>query len=153
MALVAAVAAADSASYVVLNHGRVAGEMMVISWRDSVVVKYHHVDRQRGPRSETRYRVVNGNVLGGETWTLPLNGPEPLPRNQRGDRCDVVRDAASWAVRDSVHRAPFSAGTSFFTVASGHAIRAVAVGAASAQAAGQNVVASAVGHRSTRDRR
>jgi len=93
--------------------------MMVISWRDSVVVKYHHVDRQRGPRSETRYRVVNGNVLGGEMWTLPLNGPEPLPRSQPGDRFDVVRDTASWAVRDSVRRAPFSAGTSFFRLRAG----------------------------------
>jgi len=119
LALAAAVAAADTTSYVVLNHGRPAGEMLVISFGDSVVVKYHHVDRQRGPRSESRYRIVKGIVLGGVTWQLPLYGPEPSPRSQPSDRFDVVGDTARWPQRDSLRRAPFVSGTSFYRLRGG----------------------------------
>ncbi|HYC51800.1 MAG TPA: amidohydrolase family protein [Gemmatimonadaceae bacterium] len=110
-ALLFAVFAADTTSYVVLNHGRPAGEMLVIGAGDSVVVKYHHYDRQRGPRSETRYRMRNGVVIGGETWQLPLYGPEPTPRPAPNDRFEVVRDSVFWRVRDSVRGAPFAPGS------------------------------------------
>ena len=106
LAVFLAVAAADTTSYVVLNHGRPAGEMLVISTADSVVVKYHHYDRQRGPRSETRYRLRNGIPVAGETWQLPLYGPEPTPRPEPNDRFEVVRDSVFWRVRDSVRGAP-----------------------------------------------
>jgi len=105
------VASADTASYVVLNHGRPAGEMLVITTGDTVIVKYHHVDRQRGPRSETRYRIKNGAVLSGETWQLPLYGPEPTPRPQPSDRFEIVRDSVLWQVRDSARSAPLTPGT------------------------------------------
>ena len=115
LALTATVwAPADTASYVVLNHGRPAGEMLVISSGDSVVVQYHHVDRQRGPRSEARYRVVKGVVLGGAIWTLPLYGLEPSPRGRPADRFDVERDTATWPAGDSVRKAPFVPGASFY---------------------------------------
>jgi len=113
-ALLAAVVAADTTSYVVMNHGRPAGEMLVITAGGSVIVKYHHVDRQRGPRVEARYRVVRGIVMGGATWQLPLYGPEPSPRGRPADQFDVVRDSAVWVVRDSTRREPFIAGTSFY---------------------------------------
>jgi imidazolonepropionase-like amidohydrolase len=106
LAVFLAVAAADTTSYVVLNHGRPAGEMLVVSAADSVVVKYHHYDRQRGPRSETRYRLRNGIPVAGETWQLPLYGPEPTPRPEPNDRFEVVRDSVFWRVRDSVRGAP-----------------------------------------------
>jgi imidazolonepropionase-like amidohydrolase len=105
----AAAAPADSVAYVVLNHGRPAGEMLVLSRGDTVIVKYHHYDRQRGPRSETRYRLENGAVVYGETWQLPLYGPEPTPRPPASDRFEVVRDSVFWRVRDSVRSAPRSA--------------------------------------------
>ena len=115
LALTAAVwAPADTDSFVVLNHGRLAGEMLVLSSGDSVVVKYHHVDRQRGPRSESRYRVVNGVVMGGATWSLPLYGPEPSPRGRPADRFDVKRDSVTWLAGDSMRSAPFRAGASFY---------------------------------------
>ena len=93
--------ASDTASYVVINHGRPAGEMQVISRGDSVVVKYHHVDRQRGPRVETRYRIVSGEAVGGRTWQLPLYGPEPAPRPDPADQFEIARDSVFWMVRDS----------------------------------------------------
>src|SRR2546426_9549846 len=91
----------DTISYVVLNHGRPAGAMLVIHAGDSVIVRYHHVDRNRGPRSETRYLVRNGVVVGGETWNLPLVGPEPNPRGRPLDRFEVGADSARWRVGDS----------------------------------------------------
>ncbi len=99
-------AVADSTSFIVLNHGRPAGEMLVVAAGDTVVVKYHHIDRQRGPRSETRYRIRNGIIQAGETWPLPLYGPEPNPRPQPADRFELVRDSVVWRVRDSLRTAP-----------------------------------------------
>jgi amidohydrolase family protein len=97
--------APDTTSFVVLNHGRPAGEMLVFTRGDSVVVRYHHVDRNRGPRSETRYLIRNGEVLGGETWQLPLYGPEPNPLGRPADRFEVVGDSVRWRVGDSTRAA------------------------------------------------
>lgn len=46
----------DTLEYVVLNHGRPAGEMRVMAAGDSALVRFVYQDRQRGPRLETRYR-------------------------------------------------------------------------------------------------
>lgn len=102
----AAVSVTDTSRYVVLNHGRDAGEMLVLSSGDTVVVRYHHYDRQRGPRVETRYRVVNGVPVAGETWQLPLNGPRPDPLPEPSDRFETVRDSVFWRFRDSLRSAP-----------------------------------------------
>jgi imidazolonepropionase-like amidohydrolase len=101
----------DTTSYVVLNHGRPAGEMLVVTRGDSVIVRYHHVDRNRGPRSETRYLIRKGEVLGGETWQLPLYGPEPNPLGRPADRFEVVLDSVRWRVGDSTRAAPRTQGT------------------------------------------
>jgi hypothetical protein len=53
----------DTLSYVVLNHGRPAGEMRVIAAGDSAVVRYIYQDRQRGPRLETTYRFSAGGAV------------------------------------------------------------------------------------------
>jgi imidazolonepropionase-like amidohydrolase len=102
---VALATALDTTTYVVLNHGRPAGEMLVIQSGDSVIVRYHHVDRNRGQRVETRYRISpNGVVRAGETWQLPLYGPE-RPAGEPADRFEVVRDSVLWGGRDSTRRA------------------------------------------------
>ena len=75
----AAVPPSDTTVYVVLNHGRPAGGLRIVTRGDSVIAHYHHVDRNRGPRSETRYLIRNDVVLGGATWTLPLYGPDSIP--------------------------------------------------------------------------
>lgn len=106
----AALIAADTTTYIVLNHGRSAGEMLVVAAGDSVVVKYHHVDRQRGPRIETRYLLTRGEVRAGRTWQLPLNGPEPSPRPEPMDRFEVARDSVFWPVRDSMRGVPRAPG-------------------------------------------
>jgi len=111
MLLLSLLLAADTTAYTVLNHGRTAGAMLVISSGDTVVVRYHHVDRNRGPRSETRYLIRSGSVQGGETWTLPLYGPEPSPRPQPLDRYTVVGDSVRYKAGDSTRTAALPPGT------------------------------------------
>src|SRR5678815_1793010 len=53
----------DTTQYIVLNHGRPAGEMRVISAGDSAVVRYVYQDRQRGPRLETTYKFGTGGAV------------------------------------------------------------------------------------------
>ena len=113
LALAAIVAASDTTSYVVLNHGRPAGEMVVITSGDTMLVKYHHVDRQRGPRAETRYVIRKGVVMSAETWNLPLHGPRPNPLPTPVDRFQVVGDSVRWNVRDTARSAPLTP-SSFF---------------------------------------
>jgi hypothetical protein len=103
-ALFAIALAADTTSYVVLNHGRPAGEMLVIAAGDTTVVRYHHYDRQRGARSEARYRIRNRELLGGEAWQLPLYGTIPSPFPAPSDRFEVTRDSVFWGVTDSTRR-------------------------------------------------
>lgn len=55
--------AADTTEFAILNHGRVAGAMRVVSAGDSVVINYDYQDRQRGPHTETHYRFApDGSV-------------------------------------------------------------------------------------------
>jgi hypothetical protein len=58
-------AAADSLHYVVLNHGRHAGDMSVVTTADTVAVRYRYVDRGRVPSDVTaRYiRRPDGTVV------------------------------------------------------------------------------------------
>lgn len=91
----AALIAVDTTSYVVLNHGRPAGEMTVVRSNDSVVVRYRHVDRNRGTRSEGRYRLApDGTVLFGELRPVGLNDGIV---GQPTDRFEVVADSVRWS--------------------------------------------------------
>ena len=109
---------ADSSYYIVLNHGRAAGELVVRTRGDTVIMRYHHVDRNRGPRIETRYVIHSGVVLSGETWTLPLYGPEPNPRGRPADGFHVVGDSIRWQVADSTRATRLTPGT-FYRLRSG----------------------------------
>jgi imidazolonepropionase-like amidohydrolase len=62
LALLVSIAPADS-QFIVLNHGRPAGEMRISAAGDSVVVRYQYQDRQRGPRIENRYRIGTGGRI------------------------------------------------------------------------------------------
>lgn len=56
-------ATSDSTSYVVLNHGRWAGDLTVVHAGDSTVSRWIFTDRNRGTRVETRYRFGTSNTL------------------------------------------------------------------------------------------
>ena len=106
--------AADSTHYIVLNHGRPAGEMHVVTGGDSVVVRFRYQDRQRGPRIETLYRTgANGKLVAIETRSVTPDGalgPVTQRVDFRGDSAisvasgDTTRlraDAASYFVLDN----------------------------------------------------
>lgn len=110
--------ASDTTSFVVLNHGRPAGEMLVVAAGDTTVVKYHHYDRQRGNRSEARYVMRNREVVAGEAWQLPLYGTIPSPLPPPSDRFEVTRDSVLWGRRDSI-RGVARTPASFYRLRSG----------------------------------
>src|SRR5262245_59948624 len=87
--LAAAIAANHSPLYPVLNHGRVAGSMIVVKRHDTVTVRYVFTDRNRGTRVETR-SVMNGDAI---RW---FEQRPVLANEQAGDpvfRLDVVGDS------------------------------------------------------------
>ncbi|HET7374665.1 MAG TPA: hypothetical protein VFJ20_14855, partial [Gemmatimonadaceae bacterium] len=55
--------AGDSVVYPVLNHGRVAGSMVVGHNGDTVIVRYVFTDRNRGARLQTRYVIRDGRPV------------------------------------------------------------------------------------------
>ena len=100
-------AAADTTPYVVLNHGRPAGEMLVIRDGESVIVQYRHVDRNRGTRVENRYRITpDGRIIAGESRSVGLNDGVP---GEVADRFEVVRDSVRWGGRGQPGGAPMTA--------------------------------------------
>ena len=75
LALLVGIGAADSTQFIVVNHGRPAGEMRIVSAGDSVVVRFQYQDRQRGPRIESRYWVgAGGRVRAMETRSFSPEG-------------------------------------------------------------------------------
>lgn len=91
--------APDTTRYPVLNHGRLAGEMVVIRDGSSVVVRYIYVDRNRGQRIEMRYRVSpSGDVIASERRTIGTDGVagEPTFRYEvAGDSARVTGPSAN----------------------------------------------------------
>lgn len=82
--------ASDSTTYVVLNHGRAAGEMRVVRDADSVVVTYAHVDRNRGRWVQNRYGVTpDGHVLRGESRPMTRTGV----LSPAGDQYEIFGDS------------------------------------------------------------
>ena len=87
--------APDSVRYPVLNHGRLAGEMLVIRDGSSVVVRYIYTDRNRGQRIETRYRLSPaGDVIGFEMRGIGADGASGEPTM----RYEVAGDSARWTL-------------------------------------------------------
>lgn len=88
---------ADTATWVVLNHGRPAGEMRVARDGESVTVRYAHVDRNRGRWLENRYRISpDGIVQMAEARGMSRDG---VVEEEPGDRFDVVDGEARWTRR------------------------------------------------------
>jgi hypothetical protein len=74
---------ADSArttlEYVVLNHGRPAGEMQIERSTGETTVRYAHVDRNRGRWIWNRYEFdANGRVSAAESRALARDGRRAL---------------------------------------------------------------------------
>jgi imidazolonepropionase-like amidohydrolase len=77
MSLLAAAtfAASDTTSYVVLNHGRWAGDLKIVTAGDSTVARWIFTDRNRGTRLETRYRFgADRSLSAAEARTVGTDG-------------------------------------------------------------------------------
>ncbi len=96
---------ADTAGYVVLNHGRVAGDMQVVAAGDSVVVRFQYQDRQRGPRIVTRYRFsADTMVLAVEASGLSAAGvPQPV-----SERFEIADGRMRWSSPSDSGQAPLN---------------------------------------------
>ncbi len=87
--------APDTTRYPVLNHGRPAGEMLVIRDGSAVVVRYIYVDRNRGGRIEARYRLSpSGDVIAYEQRGIGPDGVAGEP----SFRYEVAGDSARWTM-------------------------------------------------------
>jgi hypothetical protein len=83
-------AAADTTKYVVLNHGREAGAMVVVRSGDSTFVSYNYIDRNRGARVESRYRILpSGAIVSGEMRSFTVDGRPSGP----GGSFEIVGDS------------------------------------------------------------
>jgi imidazolonepropionase-like amidohydrolase len=67
LALVGALVPADTTRWIVSNHGREAGDLVLVRTADSAVVRWVFTDRNRGTRVEMRYQLNGkGEVVRGE---------------------------------------------------------------------------------------
>ena len=79
VALVSA-ASADTTRFIVSNHGREAGDLVVVRDADSVVVRWVFTDRNRGTRLELRSHLdAKGNLVRGDTRPVNADGSAGLP--------------------------------------------------------------------------
>ncbi len=82
--------AADTTTYVVLNHGRPAGEMTLARDADSLVITYGHIDRNRGRWVQNRYGFdAAGRVVSGESRPMTRDGAV----SPASDRYEIVGDS------------------------------------------------------------
>ncbi|MGD8278724.1 MAG: amidohydrolase family protein, partial [Gemmatimonadota bacterium] len=89
--------AADTTRWVVLNHGRAAGELVVVSEESRVGVWYRYRDRNRGTDVEMRYGLSSGAVETVELIRRDIDGNDAGPV----ERYVVGADSARWTAGES----------------------------------------------------
>ncbi len=109
--LAGAVVTADSSRWIVSNHGREAGDLVVRTTADSAIARWVFIDRNRGTRMEARYRLgAGGQPVSGEQRPVLADGSVGEPTEvfelfgdsvafgvSRTSRVTVARDANTWA--------------------------------------------------------
>lgn len=81
--------AADSTTWLVDNHGRRAGDLVVVTRGDTVIARWVFTDRNRGTRTETRHVVRDGRWIAGENRPVLADGAVGDPT----ERYEVVGDS------------------------------------------------------------
>jgi imidazolonepropionase-like amidohydrolase len=104
-----AIAATDTTKYVVLNHGRPAGDMIVVQRGDSVLLHYEYRDRNRGFHAENRYHILRGAMVGAEARVLPLEQESPIP--DASDRFEIAADSVRHSGRGGATSTRIDPGT------------------------------------------
>ena len=93
LALAAATLAPDSTRWIVSNHGREAGDLIVTTTADSARVRFVFTDRNRGTRITTRYRLnASGAWIGGDARPVLPDGSPGQPT----ESFELARDTVSF---------------------------------------------------------
>ena len=71
--------AADSTVWLVDNHGRKAGDLVVTTRGDTTIARYIYTDRNRGGRIEVRQVMRNGRLASAESRPINLDGTTGAP--------------------------------------------------------------------------
>jgi imidazolonepropionase-like amidohydrolase len=97
----------DTLTYVVLNHGRPAGDMVVIREGNEAVVQWQYVDRNRGQWRENRFRMDGaGRVVAGQASPMERNGTVL----ERTEWFAVEGESVRWTRGDDEGEAPHGDG-------------------------------------------
>lgn len=89
--IAATLVAGDSTAYPVLNHGRVAGSMIVVHHGDTIRVRLVYTDRNRGARVETRYVMRGDSLVHAESRPVLANGDVGDPTIRLDIGADSIR--------------------------------------------------------------
>ncbi len=81
--------AADTTTWIVDNHGRRAGDLVVITRGDTVISRYIYTDRNRGGRVETRHVMRSGRVVSAESRPVLADGTAGAPT----ERIEIIGDS------------------------------------------------------------
>ncbi len=101
VALAASAITTDTTRWIVSNHGREAGDLVVVRSPDSVVVRWVFTDRNRGTRLEMRYGLnAKGELVRGEQRPVLADGTSGAPT----DAYEVGTDSVWYGLTNSVPR-------------------------------------------------
>ena len=104
LALAGAALGADTTRWIVDNHGREAGDLVLVRTADSTVVRWVFTDRNRGTRLEMRYhRDAKGQLVGGEMRPVLADGTAGAPT----DSYEAGADSVWFGVAASARRTAF----------------------------------------------
>ena len=91
LALAASAVAADTTRWMVSNHGREVGDLVVVRTADSAIVRWVFTDRNRGTRVEMRYQLnARGELVRGEQRPVLMDGAAGAPTDGFEARADSV---------------------------------------------------------------
>ena len=101
LALAASAVVTDTTRWIVSNHGREAGDLVVVRTADSAVVRWVFTDRNRGTRVEMRYQLnARGELVRGEQRPVLADGSVGAPT----DGFEAGADTVWYGRRNSVSR-------------------------------------------------
>lgn len=91
LALAAAALAADTTRWIVSNHGREAGDLVLVRSADSATVRWVFTDRNRGTRLEMRYKLgARGELASGEQRPVLADGTAGAPTDAYTASADSI---------------------------------------------------------------
>ena len=101
LALAASAVATDTTRWIVSNHGREAGDLVVVRTADSAIVRWVFTDRNRGTRVEMRYQLnARGELVRGEQRPVLMDGAAGAPT----DGFEAGGDSVWYGLRNGMPR-------------------------------------------------